>query len=152
MSVDPMYAKALRRRIKRLEASTPLHKALERELREGVGFNNAWYRSQKEHWLGWLAEYDGAGAYGRKVHKGKDARFIYNHIQCAPMLFWLAEAVGVDGSRLNETYTRVIEAPSKNASQCGALRKVISWDDIAPKLPELGPTLIERVANWKPFK
>ena len=22
-----------------------------------------WYKKQKEHWLGWLSEYDGLGAY-----------------------------------------------------------------------------------------
>ena len=28
--------------------------------RDGV-----WYRTQKEHWLGWLSQYEGPGAYGR---------------------------------------------------------------------------------------
>ena len=25
-----------------------------------------WYRSQEEHWRGWLADYDGPGYYNRK--------------------------------------------------------------------------------------
>jgi hypothetical protein len=29
--------------------------------RDGV-----WYRTQKEHWLGWLSQYHGPGAYGAK--------------------------------------------------------------------------------------
>lgn len=36
----------------------------------------AWYDTQKEHWLGWLADYDGPGYYGRQ-HRGaatRDAR------------------------------------------------------------------------------
>jgi hypothetical protein len=26
-----------------------------------------WYKTQKEHWLGWLGEYDSSGAFGRKT-------------------------------------------------------------------------------------
>ena len=29
------------------------------------GDPNVWYPNQKEHWLGWLREYDGPGAYDR---------------------------------------------------------------------------------------
>lgn len=63
---DAMTPRELRRHIKRLNPDTPKHKALEHELGEGVGYRNAWYSSQKEHWLGWLAEYSGPGAYGRQ--------------------------------------------------------------------------------------
>jgi hypothetical protein len=27
----------------------------------------AWYRTQKEHWLGWLREYNGPGYYSRQT-------------------------------------------------------------------------------------
>jgi hypothetical protein len=43
----PMNARQLRRKIKTLNADTPLHKRLETALEEGVGFGNAWYGSQK---------------------------------------------------------------------------------------------------------
>lgn len=39
-----------------------------------------WYRTQKEHWLGWLRDYDCPGAYGRKVTGGRDSHFVYNHV------------------------------------------------------------------------
>ena len=42
--------------------------------RDGV-----WYRSQKEHWLGWLSQYHGPGAYGRRGGD-LDAKYAYNHI------------------------------------------------------------------------
>ena len=45
-----------------------------------------WYRSQLEHWLGWLEKYDSPGAYGRKVTSGRDARFVYNHVVEPKML------------------------------------------------------------------
>ena len=41
-----------------------------------------WYRSQEEHWRGWLADYDGPGYYNRK-DCNRSAEFVYNHINCA---------------------------------------------------------------------
>lgn len=125
-----MNPRQLRRRIKRLNADTPLHKRLEQALQEGVSFGNAWYGSQKEHWLGWLAEYDGPGAYGRQSGKPRDARYIYNHIQCAPMLFWLAEALDISDETLEGAFDVVVAAPDWNASQCAAFRKLVPWEDV----------------------
>lgn len=125
-----MRPRAFRRRIARLEADTPRFRALEVALGEGVGFGQAWYSSQKEHWLGWLAEYDGQGAYGRKIDPSRDARFVYNHIQCAPMLFWRAEALGFPDDVLDDAFAAVIAAPKRNASQCAAFRRVLPWDRI----------------------
>lgn len=131
-----LNTRQLRRKIKRLDAETPLHKRLEQALQEGVGYGNAWYNSQKEHWLGWLAEYDGPGAYGRQTGKSRDARYIYNHIQCAPMLFWLAEAIEIPANTLEQAFNAVVAAPEKNASQCSAFRKLVPWDEIKARLPE----------------
>ena len=129
-----MNARRLRRKITRLDAETPLHKRLEQALQEGLGFGNAWYNSQKEHWLGWLAEYDGPGAYGRQTRQPRDAQYIYNHIQCAPMLFWLAEAVTIPEDTLEQAFIAVLAAPKKNASQCATFRKLVSWGNIEVRL------------------
>ena len=128
-----MRPKELRHRIKQLDAHTPRYRALELALEEGVGFGGAWYSSQKEHWLGWLAEYHGPGAYGRKVDPRRDARYVYNHIQCAPMLFWLSEALDMPTVDLDCAFQAVIDAPKRNASQCGALRNVLPWEDVSAK-------------------
>ncbi|QDC11535.1 hypothetical protein FHY55_06700 [Oceanicola sp. D3] len=109
---------------------------MELALSEGVGFGNAWYSSQKEHCLGWLAQYDSPGAYNRKITSGRDARFFYNHGQCAPMLVWLAEAVCVPSEKLSAGIASVLKAGPRNASQCGAFRKHVTWDDIEERLPE----------------
>lgn len=82
-------------------------KALENEIGVGVGYDGAWYRSQKEHWLGWLSEYDGPGAYGRTDATQRNGAYIYNHIQCAPMLFWLSEALGASQERLELAFGAV---------------------------------------------
>jgi hypothetical protein len=39
-----------------------------------------WYKTQKQHWLGWLKEYHGPGAYGRKTSQERDAIYDYNNI------------------------------------------------------------------------
>lgn len=82
--------------------------------------------SQRDHLLGWLAEYNGPGYYGRKT-PGRDARFFYNHFKCAPGLLWLAEALGEEPVRLREAVARVEAAGGNLASQCGALRTAIPW-------------------------
>lgn len=133
--------KELRRRIKQLDADTPHHRALEAALQEGVGFGGAWYSSQKEHWLGWLAGYGGQGAYGRLIDPARDARYVYNHIQCAPMLFWLIEALDAFEDRLDDVFRDVVDAPDRNASQCAALRKVVGW-------AELEVALKARTSSW----
>jgi hypothetical protein len=48
-----------------------------------------WYKTQKEHWLGWLSQYHTPGAYGRIPDKNRDARYAYNHIVEPKMLLWL---------------------------------------------------------------
>jgi hypothetical protein len=55
-----------------------------------------WYKTQKQHWLGWLGEHHGPGAYGRKNGKERDAKYAYNHIVEYKMLLWLIEAADVD--------------------------------------------------------
>jgi hypothetical protein len=39
-----------------------------------------WYRTQKEHWIGWLGEYHTWGAYGRQPDSKRASRIAYNHI------------------------------------------------------------------------
>src|SRR5664280_1944143 len=95
-------------------------------LKNKIGFTSkTWYRHQKEHWQGWLREYSGPGAYGRKNGR-RDAAFVYNHIRCAPMLMWLSEAVGVPRGRLMRALATAASSSSV-AQQCAALRREVSW-------------------------
>jgi hypothetical protein len=117
----------LRKVIEGLDEAGPFHKRLERDLAIGASFSRAWYSSQKEHWLGWLVEYDGPGAYGRSNWANRSAEFVYNHIQCAPMLLWLAEALSVSTDRLQQASEAVKAAGARSASQCAALRIQLPW-------------------------
>ena len=140
-----MTPSELRKIIARLDPAGPIHSQLEIDLREGVGHGKAWYSSQKEHWLGWLEHYDGPGAYGRANWANRSAEFVYNHIQCAPMLVWLAEALGVPSELLKIACIAVTKSGSRHAAQCGAFRRAVTWADIRKRI-ELLPKVKVHVA------
>ncbi|MEZ5818913.1 MAG: hypothetical protein R3D44_17705 [Hyphomicrobiaceae bacterium] len=91
----PMTPRQLRARLHDLEAEPPVTVAFERELAANTdSLRKIWYRHQKEHWLGWLREYNGPGYYGRKNWK-VSAETVYKRINNPAMVLWLGEAVGV---------------------------------------------------------
>lgn len=89
-----------------------------------------WYRTQKEHWLGWLCEYRGPGAYGRTgPAASRDARFAYNHIVEVKMLLWLAVAARVPRSRVQNARLAAVQGAS--LSRKSAIeRKHVPWEQI----------------------
>lgn len=107
---------------------------LEQSLQIGVGFGNAWYSSQKEHWLRWLAEYDTPGVYGRKPNSGRSCQRIYNLIRCPPMVFWLGEALEVPSAALKAAYGAATGARPHHAAQTAAIRREISWRVIETRI------------------
>lgn len=86
-----------------------------------------WYKTQKQHWLRWLDEYHGPGAYGRRTGMQRDARYAYNHIVEPEMLLWLIEAADIPAG---------IAAAAKRASRHGktmqeksaAIRRHATWE------------------------
>lgn len=88
-----------------------------------------WYTTQKEHWLGWLREYHGPGAYGRKSDAKRDARYAYNHIVEFKMLLWLIEAAGVRNG-LVISAQRACKRASSLQQKSAAIRKHIPWDEV----------------------
>jgi hypothetical protein len=102
--------------------------------------SRTWYKTQKEHWIGWLSEYDTPGAYGRKCCQNRDAKFAYNHTMCPEMLLYLIKAIPVS-SELIET----VEKEYKNEANwtslpkiVGAIRKIVPWQVISQtiKIPK----------------
>jgi len=127
-----------------LDPNTPQHRNLEEILQIGAGFGNPWYRSQKEHWLGWLGDYSNPGAYKRARPGPTDAKTIYGRINCAPMLFWLCESARSDPALLNDAFEAVVARKTERvATQCGALRRIIPWADVETRLRSL-PKLTEQ--------
>ena len=131
-----MTPKSLRTKISKLRIAAPVTQSYERALiaREIWSGKQVWYSSQKEHWMGWLSEYDGPGAYGRKSWTERTAEFVYNHINCPPMLLWLAEAAGVPKKDLLAAKRSALSGRPHRGSHCALIRKAIPWSAIGERL------------------
>jgi hypothetical protein len=131
-----MTPQRLARKIKKCRVTQPITASYERALeREGIwSAEGVWYRSQKEHWSGWLSEYNGPGAYNRKTRRGRSAEFVYNHINCPPMLLWLAEAAGVPKTNVLAAKRSALAARQTRGTHCAVIRKFIPWQAIEEKL------------------
>ena len=88
-----------------------------------------WYKTQKEHWLGWLREYDGPGAYGRIPGKNRGARFAYNHVVCPEMLLWLIQAAGVSQSSV-EAAQRTAAEGTRLMQRSAVIRRCVPWPEL----------------------
>lgn len=92
--------------------------------------SGVWYKTQKEHWLAWLNEYRGPGAYGRKGGENREAKFAYNHAVNYLMFLWIIEAAGVDPILVIEAKAVVDETKTLQANS-GAIRKIVPWEVLA---------------------
>jgi hypothetical protein len=129
--VEDFSAKDLRRIVLGLPEFLPITEEYERSDRAERARKPVSYRSQREHIERWLYEYDGPGFYGRS-RPGGSARQFYNRFKCVAGLIWLAEALGVPATVVNEGI-RAVAAGSRNpASECGAFRRVVPWSMLAP--------------------
>ena len=88
---NEITVKKLLRKIKKLPSDEPIDNP------------NVWYRTQKEHWSGWLEEYDGPGAYGRQNKHKRNARFVYNHVVCPGLLLYLIRAIPLDDELIKDS-------------------------------------------------
>jgi len=120
-SRSPVSVGRLIREIRRLPSDKP------------VVDRRKWYRTQKEHWLGWLGEYHGPGAYGRRTGEKRDAQYAYNHIVEPKMLLWLIASAGVKPGLVRTARLasgKVSTLPGKSAS----IRKHVPWSVVVEAL------------------
>lgn len=111
----------------------PKTASLERELGIGTGYHGKWYRSQQDHWMGWLeVQCRQARRVGR--YDPVPARGVWQRLDCSPMMFWLAEAAGVPSVELGfaEDAARSAAAinPKDGAPHGRMMRAILSWDVI----------------------
>jgi hypothetical protein len=122
-----MTPQQLRARILRLSEDQPLTSAFERAIADRrTRKKDAWYSSQKAHWLGWLKEYDGPGYYGR-AEWNVTAEAVYNRIVNPSMVLWLGEAAGVPAPSVKAAADAALRAPDNMSSQSGAIRRHVTW-------------------------
>jgi hypothetical protein len=132
-----MTPSALAREVRKLSRTCPITIAFERILFKRKLLDPLKearkYSSQQQHWLGWLSEYQGPGYYSRK-RWDRDAKFIYNHVGCPPMLIWLAEASGVPKPKLDKAISAAGSSDQTLGSLCAAIRRTIPWEDVETRL------------------
>lgn len=122
----------------------PRTERLQARIEIGVGFHGKWYRSQREHWLGWLA--------AKRIEaelKGEDpaslkARAVWQRLKCMPMMFWLAEAVGLNSTLLDQVEEAASTAAEENGKDCAMHGKVIRgylpWAEMESAILAAKPT------------
>lgn len=140
----------LRAVLAKLPASCPITDEYEREFRDSLG-HEPWWRHQKEHLLGWLGEHNGPGAYGRTGHD-YDAKYAYNHFQCAPGLVWMAEALGEDRSVVEQAVKAArseAAAGNRAATQCRVVRELIPWTRIEELIEQQRARIRGRSRRWR---
>ncbi len=119
---DPISIKSLLLAISNLPSDKPVFSP-----RRGRLF------TQKEHWIGWLFEYGGPGAYNRQTQVVRDARFAYNRSVCPEMLLYLATAARVD-RKLCLAAKRASTKGESLMQKAKAIRAIIPWETVAAAL------------------
>lgn len=97
-----------------------------------------WYESQKEHWIGWLLDYQSPGAYERRETGVRDAKQIYNRVVCPDLLLYLAQGSGVSPKLLTRAKRSAGMAGSTQMAQAAAVRRVIPWSTVLKALRSSG--------------
>lgn len=92
-----------------------------------------WYRTQKEHWLGWLNEYQGPSFYGRLPRTKRSARLAYSRIVNPQMLVWLIDAAGLE-AHLPESARAPVRGSSEMMQRSALLRRNVPWEAVAQAL------------------
>ena len=139
--MSPLSQPELKKRIALLPAHPPRTVALQERIQIGVGFHNKWYRSQKEHWLGWIVvkEYN---AYLNDVPLASiTAKRRWGGLGCIPMMFWLAEVAGIQDSHLAKAEEAAVAAAGECPHDCSRhgkiMRQVFPWVQIEKALLEM---------------
>ena len=90
-------------------------------------------KSQKENWIAWLLGYD---EFPRK-NPDRNARLVYNSLNNANYIIWLAAAAGVDRMLVERAIQRASRHEPRQA-QAAAARRILSWALVVRHLNEPG--------------
>jgi hypothetical protein len=91
------------------------------------------FASHKDHWIGWLEEYDGPGYYDR-ADWNRNARHIYQHLNNANMIVWINEAAGESPTKIKLAIREMQRAGSRKQTAAKIARTVLPWERAATLL------------------
>jgi len=124
----------LRQKILHLKAIHPITARFESAIAQRDSRKkDPWCGRQKEHWLGWLKDYNGPGYYDRRSWD-VTAETVYNRVVNPSMVLWLCEAAGVPKSIIEDASSAALAGSQTMAAQSGAIRRVIRWGMIEERL------------------
>lgn len=105
--------------------------ALERRIRIGSGFHGKWYRSQREHMLGWFVVQECQERRAGRSPAAVDAKGIWNRLKCSPAMFWLAECAGIPKDLLDQAEQQAERAaqinPMDGPPHGTMIRQILPW-------------------------
>ena len=114
----------LLRAVRRLRAATPISDRL----------SKGGYDTHKDHWIGWLEEYDGPGFYGRSNWK-VDARAVYQRLNNGHMIVWLNEAAGEGAGPIRTTIRQMkLRGNGRKQTEAKIARARHPWESVAALL------------------
>ena len=130
----------LKRHIAAYPAFPPRTYALEQRIRIGVGFHEKWYRSQKEHQLGWLIVQECQERRKDNDPGNVSPRKMWNRLNCSPSMYWYAEVSGVApqlldaaeeaAKRAAETQLAEGKKPQDGPPHGKLMKQVLPWEII----------------------
>lgn len=146
--------------------------SLEQRIQIGSGFHSKWYRSQREHMLGWMVVQECQERKKGKDPSTVDAMGMWNRLKCSPAMFWLAESAGMPAELLDVAEEMAAAAakvkPMDGDPHGKMMRDVLPWKVIRdgilagpePTLPDqatefaMAPfnRLIEKVSSYRALR
>jgi hypothetical protein len=110
----------LLRAVRRLPATTP----------ESDRLSKGVYATHKDHWIGWLEEYDGPGYYSRS-NWDVDARTVYQRLNNGNMIVWINEAAGESPTRIRLTIAKMLQGGPRKQMMAMIARSFLPWERTA---------------------
>lgn len=149
-SGDPLVINDLLRYIAGYSEAPSRTVALEQAIQIGTGFHGKWYRSQKEHWQGYLGYKRALWAAQGKDYGIEKAQSHWSRTHCFPMIFWLAECAGVASRTLAEAEAaaRIVAAKigKDHPSRGKAARGILPWPMVEESILREQPSVVEAEA------
>jgi hypothetical protein len=93
-------------------------------------FYKSGYDTHKDHWVGWLGAYNGPGYYSRSNWE-RDARYVYQHLNCGPMIVWLNEAAGERQTTIRAAIAAMLRAGPRAQTEAKVVRSFLPWERAA---------------------
>jgi hypothetical protein len=105
---------------------------LEQRIQIGTGFHGKWYRSQREHMLGWIVVQECQERKKGNDPLAVDAKGMWGRLKCSPLMFWLAECSAVSDDILAQAEQMTVAAArinDKDGDPHGKMmREVLPWE------------------------